>query len=1084
MAGVGKTTLAQILYNDIRVRNHFHLRSWASISEASGVYELTKKIFESCAPKYSNIIDLNVLQVKLQDILARHRFLLVLDGFSSINSLEWDMLRRPFQSGKSWESRIIVTTHSQSVAMAIQAFLTHSLSPLSHEDTWKLFSGCSFKHGNPDEYPILTRIGKEIVRKCNGLPLAAKVLGSLVRSKEDVEEWESVSQSHIWELPSGRSSILPALILSYCHLPPLLKRCFAYCSVFPKGHEIKKWDLIYLWMAEGILPQPDTEKRMEDIGVECFQELHFRSFFHESTLDKSHFMMHDLISDLAQFVAGDFCYMLGDNNTRKIKNWARHLSFSQDKYEALDNLDSFTECQQLRTFLPFRSSKSGSKYAFTRMVQDLLEKQNPLRVLSLSYYEITKFPVSIGNSLHLRYLNLANTTIECLPPDVCSWYNLETLILSGCRRLSKLPDNMFKLINLRHLDISGSKVMEMPAEFGRLNSLQVLTDFIVSNGRGSKISELGSLLELRGALSIGNLQNVADAIEASNARLRSKKYLHELEFKWTTTAHNVDSETAVLNMLVPHQNVKRLKIQNFGGSMLPNWLGSSAFSRMVVLQLVDCKTCLSLPSLGQLPSLEKLSIAKMRGLQRIGPEFYGYVTEPFKTLKILKFEDMPNWEEWLSSKPGQAARFPSLEELHITRCPKFTGKLPDQLPSLVKLVITTCQSWNGRCIRFSSMVVLQLVDCESCLSLPSLGQLPSLEKLYVSKMRGLHKLGLEFYGSITESFKSLKIMKFEDMPNWEEWSTGRAEQESRFPSLEELEISRCPKLIGKLPRRLPSLRKLVITACQALTSSMPWVPKLTTLELTGCDALESLSERMMEENECLETIIIRNCSSLTTVFREGLLPSSLRSLEIYECRNLELFVSPSSTHESHQYPALKRLHLRFCCSSLISFPMSLFTNLEELQVQGCSNLKKISSPPNCLPYLRKLELKDCSKLVLFPEGGLPAPKLESLSIRSCTELSPDTAWGLHAMTSLTSLYISGIPSLTSLENTGIQFLASLRTLEIEACDKLAFLPLDRLVHSLSHLTIRGCSLLKDKCERDGGEYRSLVSLVPYRVIED
>ncbi|KAL4389807.1 putative disease resistance RPP13-like protein 1 [Arachis hypogaea] len=104
MAGVGKTTLAQILYNDIRVRNHFHLRSWASISEASGVYEITKKIFESCAPKYSNIIDLNVLQVKLQDILARHRFLLVLDGFSSVNSLEWDMLRRPFQSGKSWES--------------------------------------------------------------------------------------------------------------------------------------------------------------------------------------------------------------------------------------------------------------------------------------------------------------------------------------------------------------------------------------------------------------------------------------------------------------------------------------------------------------------------------------------------------------------------------------------------------------------------------------------------------------------------------------------------------------------------------------------------------------------------------------------------------------------------------------------------------------------------------------------------------------------------------------------------------------------------------------------------------------------
>ncbi|MED6216701.1 hypothetical protein PIB30_010141 [Stylosanthes scabra] len=80
------------------------------------------------------------------------------------------------------------------------------------------------------------------------------------------------------------------------------------------------------------------------------------------------------------------------------------------------------------------------------------------------------------------------------------------------------------------------------------------------------------------------------------------------------------------------------------------------------------------------------------------------------------------------------------------------------------------------------------------------------------------------------------------------------------------------------------------------------------------------------------------------------------------------------------------------CDSLVSFPLSLFTNLEDLHVQHCGILDVISSAPNSLPYLRKLKLKDCYNLVSFPEGGLPTPKLESLSISNCAKLSPETAW--------------------------------------------------------------------------------------------
>ncbi|KAK7263932.1 hypothetical protein RJT34_31531 [Clitoria ternatea] len=959
MGGVGKTTLAQILYNDVRVRNHFPSRAWTSLSETLNVYEITKKVFESFTLWYSNISDLNVLQIKLKQRLERQRFLLVLDGFWNENFLDWDIFQRPFISG-NYGSRIIVTTRSQSVATVVRADSTHFLSLLSHEDNWKLFSSHAFRSGNPDEHPMLAHIGKKIVNKCNGLPIAAKTLGSLLHSKEDVEEWESVHNSRIWELPSDKSSILPALKLSYNHLPSHLKRCFTYCSIFPKGYEIKKWNLIYLWMAEGILPQTNTlEKQMEDVGDECFQELLSRSFFHRSTYNVSCYMMHELINELAQCVAGEFCYKLDDGNPGKVTASVRHFSYLQGIYDEPEKFEILSEFQQLRTFLPFRFSDFGYSSSITSMVSFVLPKLKRLRVLSLSHYPITKLPDSVGNLMHLRYLDLSYTAIERLPDSVSTLYNLETLLLLGCRRLSMLPTDLSNLVNLRHLDISGSMVREMPEKFGRLKSLQVLTSFVVSSEGGSKVSELGELLELHGALLIVNLQNVVDEREAFNARLRNKKYLHDLQFKWTTTTHNVECETNVLNMLKPHQNVKRLKIQNFGGNKLPDWLGSSFFSGVVFLHLADCGNCLSLPSLGQLPSLRELYVAKMTSLQKVGPEFYGNATEPFKSLKIMKFEDMPNWEKWSTS--------------------------------------------------------------------------------------------------------------------------------GGFPLLQELYIQRCPKLTTNLPYQLPSLDKLVITACQLLTDSMPCVPRLTELKLTGCDAMVSLSDQMLQGNKCLQLMAISNCSSLVTIPKNGL-TSTLTSLEIYECRNLQLFHPPESLMQgeesSHYYPVLEKLHLKCCCDSLISFPLSLFTKLQDLCVQDCSNLHLISSAPNSLPHLKKMKLKKCSKLAWFPEGGLPAPKLESLCISKCADLSPQTAWGLQAMTSLTSLHISGLPNLTSLDHTGIQHLTSLRILKIKACDNLASLPLDRLVTTLSHLAIRACPILRALCERDVGEYWSMVSRIPYRIIED
>jgi len=175
---------------------------------------------------------------------------------------------------------------------------------------------------------------------------------------------------------------------------------------------------------------------------------------------------------------------------------------------------------------------------------------------------------------------------------------------------------------------------------------------------------------------------------------------------------------------------------------------------------------------------------------------------------------------------------------------------------------------------------------------------------------------------------------------------------------------------------------------------------------------------------------------------------TLKSLEVSDCKKLQL-------EESHCYPVLEILILR-SCDSLISFQLVLFPKLKELCIEDCNNLQTILSTANNLPFLQNLTLKNCSKLALFSEGEL------------------------SKMTSLNSLHLKSLPTLTSLEGIGIEHLTSLKKLRIEDCGNLASLP---IVDSLSHLTVRGCPLLKSHFEGGAGKYSKMVSSIPSTIIE-
>jgi len=407
-----------------------------------------------------------------------------------------------------------------------------------------------------------------------------------MRSKIVEKEWNSILNSDIWNLRND--TILPALHLSYQYLPSHLKRCFAYCSIFPKGLPLDKKKMVLLWMAEGFLDISQGEKVAEEVGYDCFAELLSRSLIQLLSNDAhgEKFVMHDLVNDLATFISGKCCSRLECGH---ISENVRYLSYNQEEYDIFIKFKNFYNFKSLRSFLPiyFRPTYlwRAENYLSLKVVDDLIPTLKRLRMLSLSSYRnITKPPDSIGNLVHLRYLDLSFTRIKSLPDTLCNLYNLETLILVGCCNLTEFPVNIGNLINLRHLDIIGTDIKELPIQIGGLENLQTLTVFVVGKRQaGLGIKELKKFPHLQGKLIMKNLQNVIDAKETHYANLKSKEQIEDLELLWEKHSEDSLKGKVVLDMLQPPMNLKSLKIDSYGGTSFPSWLGDFSFSNMASL---------------------------------------------------------------------------------------------------------------------------------------------------------------------------------------------------------------------------------------------------------------------------------------------------------------------------------------------------------------------------------------------------------------------------------------------------------------------------------------------------------------------
>ncbi|CDP22100.1 unnamed protein product, partial [Coffea canephora] len=695
------------------------------------------------------------------------------------------------------------------------------LGKLSGDECWSIIKGKVMSAGEevPEE---LEALKKQILRRCDGLPLAASLIGGLLLTNRR-EKWHSIVQESL--LNECQTEIEQILKVSFDHLSPAsVKKCFAYCSIFPQDTELEQDQLIEHWVAEGfVLPDQKNNRVMEETGGE-----YLRILLQNSLLEKvqeSYYKMHDLVHDFAKSILNP-------------------ESSNQDRYLALD------------------SSKASIRTLFLHLeggiTTDMLLRFKCLNVLKLSGYDVKFLPSSIGKLPHLRLLDISSSRIRSLPESLCKLYNLQTLTMRDGVLQGGFPKRMSDLISLRHLNYDDYRAeLKMPAQMGLLTCLQTLEFFNVSQERGRGIEELGTLKYLKGWLRIRNLGLVKGKEAAKQAKLFEKPDLSCLVFKWESGDRESDNrDEDVLEGLQPHPNLQRLEIGSFMGNKFPQWLIN--LSKLEALRIEDCKRCSELPSLGQLPSLKSVYLTRLDNIRFIGDEFYGSSSRRrkfFPALEVLYVEYMENLVEWkdadqVRSKIGEAEAdvFPMLRNFNIHSCPQLTTlacslngqKCP--LPCLEKLSIHNCEGLTALSDKmFQSCRSLRSLKVGCCPNLVSfslnLQETPSLEEFALVDCPKL----------IPHSFKGFAFAT----------------------SLRRLTINKGLPHTESLPHQLQyltTLTSLSLHNFRGIEVLPDWIGDLVSLETLGlsdCDKLRSLpSEAAMRRLTKLTRVDVFDCPLL------------------------------------------------------------------------------------------------------------------------------------------------------------------------------------------------------------------------------
>ncbi|KAJ1265386.1 hypothetical protein BS78_08G073100 [Paspalum vaginatum] len=919
LGGVGKTTLAQQICNDRRVKSYFNMIPWTCVSDEFAVKRLTKEIIQYLRKEVSTD-NLNSLQTILSNIVDSKRFLLVLDDIwddvLENDGQEWQRFCAPLSNALP-ESMILVTTRSLRVADKVRTVDAFHLDGLKEDVFWEFFKVQAFGSDNLDKKPELENIGKSLIPKLKGSPLAAKTIGRLLRMNLNPEHWNNILNSELWELEQEKTDILPALRLSYMYLPAHLKRCFSFCAAYPKDYAFEKHVLAMIWVAQGFV-----QRQLTSVGCQYFEELVSRSFFQRAPIGIYTYVIHDLMHDMAQLVSRDECFIIKDaSDIQRIPPNVRHLSILTRSIDCQD-LVGLSKYKKLRTLL---CNTAFHQDVFATAIRSWFSELRHIRMLSsVLPRPISEIPDSIGHLKLLRFLCFQS-----------KWQVNGIPAFNGNLKLQALPSSFGCLYNLHIVDASECTFQSVPTDFRNLVSLQKFKSmnfnyflegsflhFQVQTGQ--VIAALKHINEIKRKLRIS-----ISFQETIVAELNKDKQLYSfcISLSGVRLASCGQEILEAFEVLRPDPDLKYLEVTGYQGvDFCPSWLLPENLPNLVTLTFKECCNIMD-ASFSRLfckgfQFIAGICISKCRKLSSLSlflqPDF----------IPAIKRMSIDSCEELVSLSAERFGDLCHLEELEICQCPNINWQklvaLPSSLRKLTLIQFGTFVDHFVTCLLgINSLVLITLWD-SSLTSIPLqlwTNNLPTMEKLDCIDCENL------------TSFRGSDAI-FNPYHRGGNTSNGQT-----FKSLTEITIENC--------NRLSSLQDLFTTE---------YLPVIRKIHVKNCLGLLSLAAERLGGFSFLEDLEIRNCPKL--IWQRGLvLPPSLARLCLARCGDVSEWFPCCLSNLTF----LTNLHLSELFY-VVSIPGDIWRNnlpsLEHLVICSCEDLKSIGGPEE-ISYINNVHIYSC-----------------------------------------------------------------------------------------------------------------------------
>ncbi|TYH86493.1 hypothetical protein ES332_D01G047100v1 [Gossypium tomentosum] len=447
MGGIGKTTIMKHIYNQLleetKSKPMFEKIIWVTVSQDFNITRLQEDIADAM-----NIEDLPKSEQKraavLRNKLRQIRHVLILDDVWEGFVLEKVGIPEPISSNRS---KLVLTSRLKEFCKSIGCHEIVEVPLLSDEESMNLF----LVHTGHEvlKVPSLEEILGEIVRECDRLPLAIKVIASSMKGINDVVEWRNALtelRNHVTSVKDTDKEIYGRLKFSFDRLKDSnIQNCFLYCSLYPEDYRIPRVELIEYWIDEGFL-EMGSRQQLHDRGHTILNRLINNCLLEKAGDDVK---MHDVMRDMALYIKHlHFIVKAGTG----LKELPSKLEWKKDVERASFMMNKVSE-------IPLSLSPNCGNLSTL-----LLKKNMSLKRISESFFQ----------HMHsLSIFDLSYTGIEQLPNSVSNLETLNALVLRGCYKLRYVP-SLEKLEALRKLDLRGTGIEKVPTGLEMLTNLTYL----------------------------------------------------------------------------------------------------------------------------------------------------------------------------------------------------------------------------------------------------------------------------------------------------------------------------------------------------------------------------------------------------------------------------------------------------------------------------------------------------------------------------------------------------------------------------------------------------------------------------------